>query len=65
MFFAITNNLLAPNTRTTKLGISPQAITTITWNNSENPKDGSSSMGCLYTIPESSHEDKSGVVVKA
>jgi hypothetical protein len=44
MPFAIANNLLAPKTRVADLGISPQTTTTITYNNSKNLEDGSSSM---------------------
>jgi hypothetical protein len=44
MPFAIANNLLAPKTRVADLGISPQTTTTITYNNSKNVEDGSSSM---------------------
>ncbi len=67
--FAIANNLLAPSTRATDLGISPQVTIATIWNNFENPKDGSFSMKhfekCSYTIPESSPKDKWGVVAKA
>jgi hypothetical protein len=42
--FTITNNLLAPSTKTIDLKITPRAITITIWNNSENLKDGSSSM---------------------
>jgi hypothetical protein len=44
MSFAIANNLLAHNTRAMDLGISPQTTIAITWNNFENPEDGSFGM---------------------
>jgi hypothetical protein len=69
VFFAIANNLLAPSTRATDLGISPQATIAASWNNFKNPKDGSSSMKhferCSYTILESPPENKWEIAVKA
>jgi hypothetical protein len=66
--FAIANNLLVPSFRAINLRISPQTTTT-TWNNSENPKDGSFGMKhferCSYTILESPPENKWGVEAKA
>jgi hypothetical protein len=43
MSFAITNNMLTPNTKATDLKMSPRA-TIVTWNNSKNLKDGSFGM---------------------
>jgi len=64
MSFAIANNLLAHNTKATDLGISPQTIMAVAWNNSENLKDGSSSMKhleiCSYTILEKPPKNKWG-----
>ncbi len=61
--------MLDPNTRAIDLVISPQTTTITTWNNSKNPKDGSSGMKhlerCSYTIPKNPHENKWGVVAKA
>jgi hypothetical protein len=69
MSFAIANNLFTLNIRAIDLGISPQAIATIAWNNFKNHEDGSSSMKhferCSYTIQESPLEDKCGAMVKA
>jgi len=42
--FAITNNLLAPSTRATNLGISPWGAIATIWNNFENLEDGFLSM---------------------
>ncbi len=54
MSFAIANNLLTPSTRATNLGISPQVLTIVTWNNFENLKDGFFGMKhperCSYII---------------
>jgi len=62
MFFVIANNLLAPNTKATNLGISPLATSSITLNNFKNFKDGSCSLKHLekysYTILESPPQDK-------
>jgi hypothetical protein len=66
--FAIANNVLTPNIRATDLGISPRAIVTITWNNSENLEDESFGMKhlkrCSYTIPKSPPKNKWGVMTK-
>jgi hypothetical protein len=67
--FVIANNLLAPNTKATNLGISPLATTSPTWNNSKNPEDGSFGMKhrkrCSYTILENPFEDKWAIMVRA
>jgi hypothetical protein len=69
MSFAIANNLLAPSTRATNLGISSQTTIAPTWNNFENHEDGSFGMKhrkkCSYTILESPFEDKWETIVKA
>jgi hypothetical protein len=68
MSFAIANNLLAPNTKATNLGIYPRATTTIAKNNSKNLEDGSFGMKhpkrYSYTMPYIPPEDKWGTMVK-
>jgi hypothetical protein len=56
--FAIANNLLIPSIKAIALKIFPQTTTATTWNNFENPKDGSSGMKhlerCSYILSKSS-----------
>jgi hypothetical protein len=67
--FTIANNLLAPNTKATNLGISLWVTTTIAWNNSKNLEDGTLCMKhpkkCSQTILNRPPKNKWKVVVKA